>query len=148
MDFDDHFPIGAVGKRDRLDVRIDHGPLTGPVAAHFVASADMTAFHAICPNDILVHSCKYRFHITSVEAVVNTLKELHFVRHSNLPSSCGTLAQTHFPTPSSCRTSDPCHRPSWNRNVYLATEWIVGNPSLIRIMEGLPVTQQVPLPRF
>src|SRR5258706_11054103 len=135
MDFDDHFPIGAVGKRDRLDVRIDHGPLTDPVAAHFVASPDMAAFHAICPNDILVHSCKYRFHITSVEAVVNPLKELHFVRHSNLPSSLAPWPKPHFPTPSSCRTSDRRNRPSWNRNVYLATMWIVGIPSLATLVD-------------
>ncbi|MBZ5615896.1 MAG: hypothetical protein LAO23_17960 [Acidobacteriia bacterium] len=39
MDFHNHFPLRAVGERDRLDVRIDHRPLTCPVAAHFVASA-------------------------------------------------------------------------------------------------------------
>ena len=87
MDFDNHLPFGAVGERDRLDVRVDHRPLTCPVVANFVASVDMTAFHAICPNDILVHGCEDRLHVTSVEAVVNTLKEVHFVRHANLPSS-------------------------------------------------------------
>src|SRR6266852_5842976 len=93
MDFDNHFPFGTVGERNRLDVRIDHRPLTCPVAAHFVASLDMAAFHAICPNDILVHGCKHRLHVTSVEAAVNTFKEVHFVRHSSLATSWPTLAQ-------------------------------------------------------
>src|SRR6266567_2987568 len=96
VDFHNHFAFGAVGERDRLDVRIDHRPLTCPVAAHFVASVDMTAFHAVCPNDILVHGCEHRLHVTSVEAVVNTFKEVHFVRHSNLATSWPTLAQTPF----------------------------------------------------
>ena len=72
MDFHNYVPFRAVSERDRLDVRIDHLPLTYPVAAHFVTSVDMTAFHAICPNDILVHSCEHSLDITSVEAVVNT----------------------------------------------------------------------------
>src|SRR6266478_9864099 len=86
MDFHNHFAFGAVGERGRLDVRIDHRPLTCPVAAHFV----------VCPNDILVHGCEHRLHVTSVEAVVNTFKEVHFVRHSNLATSWPTLAQTPF----------------------------------------------------
>src|SRR5207245_11784125 len=96
MDVHNHFAFAAVGERDRLDVRINHRPLTCPVAAHFVASVDMTAFHAVCPNDILVHGCYHRLHVTSVEAVVNTFKEVHFVLHSNLPTSWPTLAQTPF----------------------------------------------------
>src|SRR6266404_6922185 len=96
MDFHNHFPLRVAGERDWLDVRIDHRPLTCPVAAHFVASVDMTAFQAICPNDILVHGCEHRLHVTSVEAVVNTFKEVHFVRHSNLATSWPTLAQTPF----------------------------------------------------
>src|ERR1700720_3545718 len=84
MDFHKHFPFGTLSERDRLDMRIDHRPLMCPVAAHFVTSVYMTAFHAICPNDILVHGCEHGLHIASVEAVVNVLKEVHFVRHSDL----------------------------------------------------------------
>src|SRR5712671_181825 len=91
--FHNHVTFGDVCERDRLDVWIDHRPLTCPVAAHFVASVDMTAFHSICPNDLLVHGSEHRLHVTSVEAVVNTFKELHFIRHSNLPSSWPTLPQ-------------------------------------------------------
>src|SRR3982074_113473 len=93
MDFHNDFPLRVAGERDWLNVRIDHRPLTCPVAAHFVASVDMTAFHAIGPNDLLVHGGEHRLHATSVEAVVNTFKELHFVRHSNLPSSWPTPLQ-------------------------------------------------------
>jgi hypothetical protein len=75
------YPFKTPGEGDWLNVRIDHRPLTCPVAAHFVASVDMTAFHAICPNDILAHGCKHRLHVTSVEVVVNTFKGVHFVRH-------------------------------------------------------------------
>src|SRR5438094_5951909 len=110
MDFHNHFPMKAGGERDRLNVRIDHRPLTCPVAAHFVASVDMTAFHAVCTNDILVHGCEHRFHVTSVEEVVNTFKEVHFVRHSNRATSWPTLAQTpfsyHFLSP--LKISDLC----------------------------------------
>src|SRR5712671_2810755 len=58
--FHNHVPFGAAGERDRLDVRIDHRPLPCPVAAHFVASVDMTAFHSICPNDLLVYGGEHR----------------------------------------------------------------------------------------
>ena len=56
-------------------------PLTRPVPAHFVASPNMTAFHAICPHDIVVRGCEHRLHVTSVEAIGNMFKEVHFVRH-------------------------------------------------------------------
>src|SRR5512135_2737646 len=84
MNFHNHFPFATLSERDRLDVWVDHRPLTRPVPAHFVTSVYMTTFHAICPNDILVHGCEHGFDITGVEAVVNAFKEVHFVRHSNL----------------------------------------------------------------
>ena len=43
-----------------------------------------------------MHGCEHRLHVTSVEAVVNTFKEVNFVRHSNLALSWRTLAQTPF----------------------------------------------------
>src|ERR1700733_14302973 len=91
MNFHNQFTFGTVGESDRLDVRIDHRPLTCPVPAHFVASVDMAAFHAICPNDILVHRCEHRLHVASVEAVVNTFEEVHVARHPNLLSPYGLL---------------------------------------------------------
>jgi hypothetical protein len=57
MDFDNHFTFRTLSELERLDVRIDRRPLTRPVHAHSLASMDMPASHAICPNDILVHSC-------------------------------------------------------------------------------------------
>jgi hypothetical protein len=70
MDLYDHFAFGTSRERDRLDMRIDHRPLTRPVAAHLGTSVDVTTFHAVCPNDILVHGCEHGLHIASVEAVV------------------------------------------------------------------------------
>src|SRR6266566_3222028 len=140
MDFHNHFAFGAVDERDRLDVRINHRPLTCPVAAHFVASVDMTAFHAVCPNDILVHGCEHRLHVTSVEAVVNTFKEVHFVRHSNLASSWPTLAQTPFSYTflSPLKISDLCFHSSGATTFSWATEGIVGNSSPIRLSPVCP----------
>ena len=42
---------------------------------------------------------EHRLDVTSVEAVVNPFKEVHFVRHSNLPSPWPALAQIHVPEP-------------------------------------------------
>src|SRR5216684_4098694 len=94
-------------------------PLMCPVAAHFVASVDMTAFHAICPNDILVHGCEQRLHVTSVEAVVNTFKQVHFVRHSSLPSSWSTLAQIPFSYTFLFYDLRSVFRSYWSRKDYL-----------------------------
>ena len=54
MDFDNDFPLRPFGELYWLDVRIDHGPLACPVATHSLASVDVTAFHSICPDDLLL----------------------------------------------------------------------------------------------
>jgi len=74
MRFDDHFLSCAFRKRNRLDVGIDHCPLPRPIAAHSFAPADMSAFHAICPNYIFVQGCENRLHVASIEAIVDSLK--------------------------------------------------------------------------
>jgi hypothetical protein len=74
MHFYDHFRLGTLGKRNRLDVRIDHCPLLRPVTAYSFAPVDMPPFHAICPNYIFVQGCEHRLHVASVEAIVDSPK--------------------------------------------------------------------------
>jgi hypothetical protein len=81
MHFDSDFPLRSFGELERLDVRIDHCPLAYPVAAHSLATVDVAAFHAICPDDVLVHRGEECLHITSVEPVVKTFKNFNFIRH-------------------------------------------------------------------
>jgi len=50
MHFDDHFRFWAFRERHRLDVRIDHCPLSRPVAKYSFAPVDMAPFHAVCPK--------------------------------------------------------------------------------------------------
>ena len=50
MYFDDHFRICAFRKRNRFDARIDHCPLSRPVATYSFAPVDMAPFHAVCPK--------------------------------------------------------------------------------------------------
>src|ERR1700688_2144460 len=138
MDFHNHFPFGTLSERDRLDVRIDHRPLTCPVTAHFVTSVYMTAFHPICPNDILVHGCEHGLHIARLEAVVNAFKEVHFVRHSNFLRHGPRWRKPHFPTPSSFRISDLCFARLGAATFTWATERSVGNPSLTGLRKGCP----------
>ena len=81
MYFHDDFPLRSGGERDRLHVRIDHGPLARPVTAYAVPPVDMSAFQSICPYDILVHGGEHRLHIALVESAVNMPEEFYFVRH-------------------------------------------------------------------
>jgi len=82
VDFDDGLSFGAFREPDRLDVRIDHGPLAGPVAAHRVSSVLVATLHAIGPHDVPVHGGEDGFHIAGVKAVVNVLQELDFIQGS------------------------------------------------------------------
>ena len=80
MDFDRDFPLRSLGELKWLDVRIDHGPLACPVAAHSLASVDVAAFHSIGPDNLLVHRCEECLHIASVEpVVVKTCKKVNFI---------------------------------------------------------------------
>src|SRR6266702_6165322 len=49
MDFNDHPVIRAIGKADRLDVRIDGRPLSRPILPDTILLMDIAAFHPIRP---------------------------------------------------------------------------------------------------
>ena len=85
VDVDSDFILTASRISDRLNVRIDHRPLTRPVAAHAIPSMNVAAFHSICPCDILAHGCKYRLHVTGVKPGINAFEKLYFVRHWACP---------------------------------------------------------------
>src|ERR1700758_1559841 len=74
VDVRDHFLLRADGEADRLDVRIDHRPLTGPVAAHAFATVDVPSFHSVGPGDVVAHGCKHRVHVAGVETGVDALE--------------------------------------------------------------------------
>jgi hypothetical protein len=79
MDLDNDLTVGASGEPDRLDVRIDLGPLARPVAANSGAAVDVTTFHAICPKYVLGQSGKHILHVASVEPVVKVFKKCHLL---------------------------------------------------------------------
>ena len=81
VDLDDELPVGAVGEADRLNARVDHRPLTRPVAAHSIPSMNVAAVHSICPGDVLVHGREHSLHVAGVEPVVNTFEKLYLAGH-------------------------------------------------------------------
>src|SRR5262249_14210401 len=52
VDIDDDLAIGTGRKAGRLDVRVERGPLPGPIAPHARAAVNMPSLHAIGPGDI------------------------------------------------------------------------------------------------
>src|ERR1700730_881197 len=87
VDPDDDFSVGARGEVPRLDMRIDHRPLTGPVAADAFASMHVAAVLAIRPHDVSVQGNKDPFDVTGIEALVNTLDKFHIAGHRPSHSS-------------------------------------------------------------
>src|SRR2546426_10639587 len=51
----------------RLDVRIDHAPLTSPVVSNAAMAVDTPAFHPIRPLDISMHGGQRRVDVAGVE---------------------------------------------------------------------------------
>ena len=94
MDVDNNFSRGASRESHRLDVWIDHRPLTCPVAAHAIPSMNVPTLHPIGPRDIRVHCRENALHGTSVEPVINMFEKFHFVGHSisvhRLPTNCNS----------------------------------------------------------
>ena len=48
---------------------------------HSFASVDVTAFHSICPDNLLLHGCEQFLNVWSVKLVVKPFKKFHFSRH-------------------------------------------------------------------
>ncbi len=75
MDVDENCAGGGViiicaFEANGFNMGIDHGPLTCPIAAHFVATVDVAAFHAVGPSDVGLHGGENAFHVASVKAFV------------------------------------------------------------------------------
>ena len=79
MDFDDNLALRSLGECDRLDMRVDHGPLPGPIAADSIASVNVAAFHAVGPHHVFMQSGEDGLHVTRVESVVEALEEVDLI---------------------------------------------------------------------
>src|SRR5580658_8410071 len=62
-------------KAYRLDVRTDHGPLTGPVRADGLAAMDVATIHTVGPDDIIGERGQHAVYVPRVEAIVDALKD-------------------------------------------------------------------------
>src|SRR5437660_11339437 len=58
MDPHDDFSVRPRGETHRLDMRVDHRPLAGPVATNFSVSMHVAAVLAVRPCDIDVKASK------------------------------------------------------------------------------------------
>jgi hypothetical protein len=72
MNFDNDFPLAIGRDLDGLDMRIEDRPLTFPVAAHSVASADVATFHSICPNDVRMHGGQDVVDVAAIKEVIHS----------------------------------------------------------------------------
>src|SRR5207302_962964 len=69
----------------RLDMRIDHRPLSRPVFADAVMAANISAFHSVGPQHVTMHGGENRCHVTGIEPFIESSEELNVgARHLNL----------------------------------------------------------------
>src|SRR5690349_7546563 len=94
VDCDNDVAICLDVEPHRSDMRIDQGPLPGPVAADSVVPVDGAAVHAVRPDDIPVQDSEDRFHVTSIETIIEMLQQRYLVGHSStfLPGSADVNA--------------------------------------------------------
>jgi len=52
--------------------RIDHRPLTLPIAAHLIVSLDVATFHSICPNEVGIDGRKNAFDVPAIEEGIDS----------------------------------------------------------------------------
>lgn len=64
-----------------FDVRIEDGPLPGPVVAYTFVPIDEAAFHSVRPDDVGLHSGQHGVEPAGIEIAVGALEEFAFVRH-------------------------------------------------------------------
>src|SRR5579884_165621 len=81
VNFYDHAAVTARRDLERLDMRINDCPLTLPIAAHLIASVDVTTFHSVCPSYIGVHGREDGLDVALIEQRIDPLQEFHFFRH-------------------------------------------------------------------
>jgi hypothetical protein len=85
MDFDDNLSVWTIGELDWLNMRINHRPLARPIATHAVPSANVSTFHSVCPDDVLVQGREHSLHVAGVEPIVEELEQLQFAGQSDAP---------------------------------------------------------------
>lgn len=61
---------------DRIDMRIDHPPLSSPVVANAAMPMDRSTFHAVGPLHIGLHSRERGFHFTGVECPIRLANQV------------------------------------------------------------------------
>jgi hypothetical protein len=72
MNFDNEFPLAVGADLGGFDMRIDHRPLTLPIAAHLIASVDVATLHSICPNDVGMHGRENAFDVPAIEEGIDS----------------------------------------------------------------------------
>src|SRR5258707_11325784 len=78
---DHYLAIWPDGELYGFDMRIDQGPLPGPIFSDTFAPVNMSSFHPICPNHTFLHRGKRAFQIPGMETFVEALQQLFFGTH-------------------------------------------------------------------
>ena len=77
--FDNHAIILIALDAQRIDVRIENVPLTGPVVAYRFTSMDVPALHSVCPFHCGMHACQDGIDTPFVEVAISPSEEFTVV---------------------------------------------------------------------
>src|SRR5438034_377733 len=83
------FPAPSAEKPSRLDVRIDHLPLPGPILADGLVATDVPAVHPIRPVDVRMHRRESPVDVTGIERGIGAGEKLAALAQSTLRSWSG-----------------------------------------------------------
>lgn len=73
-----HPPVVLPVKGDRLDMRVDLGPLLRPIRPDFLMTTRETAFEGFRPGNVGTHRGKGRVNVPRVEGGISGFQELNF----------------------------------------------------------------------